>query len=124
MRLFTLKKRLLATIAAVVMLLCQTMSFANACASGVPQAEAAAAPPCHDSTGQAESGGSSSTSTCCDSVSPTADSLISVIAATDLPAITIRFHPVSQKPSPRYLVPALLRIEPPPHSLLHCCLRN
>jgi hypothetical protein len=46
------------------------------------------------------------------------------MAATDLPAITIRFDTVSPQQPLKYVVPALLRIEPPPHSLLHCCLRN
>jgi hypothetical protein len=90
---------------------------------GAQQVDAAAMQPCH---GSGDQSGSSSDSThgSCQYVSPTPDSGTSVIAAADLPAITIRFDVVAAQKPLKSVEPTLLRIEPPPHSLLHCCLRN
>ena len=124
MRLSRPAKRCLATLAAVVMVLCQTISLAHACAAGVSQAGDAVAMLCHDSGGEAESGKSGTAGHSCQYVSATADSKQYVMAATDLPVIVIRFDAGTPQQLPNYMVPALLRIEPPPHSILHCCLRN
>src|SRR5688572_1276603 len=95
MRLSRLAKRCLPTLAAVVMLLCQTISLAHACASGVSQAGDAGAAPCHDSGGEADSGKTSSAGHSCQYVCAAADSRPVVMAASDLPIITIRFDSVT-----------------------------
>jgi hypothetical protein len=119
-----LHKRAIASIAGMAFLVCQSMALAHACMTMPGQPDAAAMQqPCHDTGGQADSNPQPSGPGGCHYASPAVPDL-PVFSAADLPAIAVRVA------SPAVAVPAslfdlaLLQVEPPPHSILHCCLRN
>jgi len=120
-------RRYLAAMTALLFLACQGMAavYARPAGAAVPDT-AAAREPCHDISQQITS--DKFTSTCranCDTqhISSTPPGAF-VYAAADLPAITALNRIVVVVDAPLPADPPLLRIEPPPHTILHCCLRN
>jgi len=89
--------------------------------NGAPQGS------CHDASPQP--GDPSHKNTCqanCESqINSTTPSGATIVAAADLPALTVHFDPikfVSRSISLAALPPP--RVESPPLAILHCCLRN
>jgi len=117
-------RRLVAGTAAVLFLACQSAALAQACFTTAPQPEAAGAQlPCHSSGDQDGAGGGSGQNHC-DSATASVSGF-SIYGLAELPAITThidRIVVVAGSAVPTE--PPLLRIESPPLSLLHCCLRN
>ena len=116
-------RRLVAQIAAVLLVACHAVAIARASAADVPHSNAGAATvPCHDS-GQDDLGSGSAQ---CDTALSSASKTSALdYRAVDSPAITVyvdRFWAAAD-PSSR-AARQLPRIEPPPLILLHCCLRN
>ena len=119
-------RRFVACTAAVLFLACQGMAIASAPSSAFAQSGADAAQgPCHGVGGEAgKNAGDGCPAQCQFQNASSAPSKI-IYAATDLPAITVdfdRFVTVVNSALP--VVLPLARIEPPPHYILHCCLRN
>jgi len=119
-------RRLVACTAAVLFLACQGVGVALASFPAGSQSGAGAAQePCHDAGRESgnRTGGSCHAQCQFQNASSTPSKVI--YAATDLPAITVdfdRFVTVVNSAPP--VVLPLARIEPPPHYILHCCLRN
>ena len=116
-------RRLVAGTAAVLFLACQSAALAQVCFTFALQPEAAGAQmPCH-STGDGNGAGGSGQNHC-DSATASASGF-SIYGLAELPAITThidRIVVVAGSAVPTE--PPLLRIESPPLSILHCCLRN
>lgn len=127
-RLSTSAKRFVAAGAAVLFLACQGMTVARGSSMALPQSSAAAMQhSCHDAGWNAgENKDDTGNQGRCQSQNASSNlSKANIFAATDLPAITIRFdRTMTAAESAPQAMPPLARIEPPPHSLLHCCLRN
>jgi hypothetical protein len=118
-----LNKRLVATVAGIAFLLCQSAAMAQACLlMSTPAQAAAAEQPCHGEGGQAESNSQSGGLSGCHFASPAAPEL-PVFSPADLPVFVARAHAADVLPAALLDLP-LLKVEPPPHSILHCCLRN
>ncbi len=116
-------RRSVACITGVLFFLCQSAAIAQACLTMTPQPDATAVQqPCHAGGGQTDSTADGSQAGC-QYVSP-ALSGFDIFATTDLPAITISIDETVHTASAVSFEPPLLRVEPPPHSILHCCLRN
>jgi hypothetical protein len=116
-------RRLIAQIAAVLLVACHAAAIARASAADAPHASAGTATvPCHDSGQDGPGTGSAQCDTALSSASKTSTL---DYRAVDSPAITVH---VDRFPGGADLsLPAerrLPRIEPPPLILLHCCLRN
>ncbi len=116
-------RRLVAGTAAVLFLACQGMAIARASTPAFPQSGAGTAQAsCHgagnntdDNVYQAQ----------CQSQNASSTLSKAVYSTTDLPAITVRFeHPLIAVHSVPLAVSPPARIESPPLSILHCCLRN
>jgi hypothetical protein len=117
MSMFRLHKRIVVTIAGLAFLLCQGAALAQACLT-MPQGAAGAATqqPCHGS------GNESSVQGSCQYVSSAVPD-VPVHPAAEAPALTAQVVPIAAVPGLAFdPLPFLYR--PPPHSLLHCCLRN
>ena len=117
-------KRLVAAAAMLAMLLCQSTALAQACSRTAAHPDGAAtdhpcpagADPAQQSHGTAEAG-------CQVSSSPTQPANY-VYDVTDLPAVRVS-APRADDPAPAlYMDAPLLRTEPPPLRIVHCCLRN
>lgn len=119
-------RRFVARAAAVLLLACQGMSIAHASSPAVPKMSAGLAQEsCHEAGGKAgKSAGDNCHSQCkIQNASSTPSTLI--YSTIDLPAIAAAFDPiVTVVKSAPPVASRLARIEPPPHSILHCCLRN
>ena len=118
-------RRLVAAAAAAFFLACQGMAVAAPSSAFTQTNGGAAQESCHDAGG--ESGKSAGDGCPAQCQIQNASSTLSkiVYSTTDLPAITVafdRFVAVASIAPPA--ASRLARIEPPPHSILHCCLRN
>ena len=121
-------RRIVAGITAVVVLLCQSTALAQACAGSSAQPAAAMAqPPCHDEGGNDARGPAHDAhpSQCLSQATSSSPALPDIPLLAGLPALVmistaLRIGetglPVSEPPP--------LRGEPPPLTILHCCLRN
>jgi|SRR5688500_17044165 hypothetical protein len=122
------KTRMVAFLAGILFFLCQSAAAAQACFAVPQQREqphstATQMPPCHgagEQTGTSPEGTSGS----CHHLSP-APTGFHVVAMADLPAVTIHTDLIAAVAAPAMAYePPLMRVEPPPHSIVHCCLRN
>ena len=119
-------RRFVACTAAVLFLACHSAGIVYAATSSVAQ-PGAAQESCHHPGQQTgvDAGQDIHHTSCQYQNASSALSGAGVFAATGLPAITIRMAPVAAIAGSN--LPAaspLLRIEPPPLAILHCCLRN
>jgi len=116
-------RRLVSGTVAVLFLACQSAALAQACFTTAPQPESAGAQmPCH-SAGDGDGTGGTGQNHCENAA--TSASGFSIYGLAELPAITThidRIVVVAGSAAPTE--PPLLRIESPPLSILHCCLRN
>jgi hypothetical protein len=111
---------------AALFLACQGMGVARASLPAVPLSDAGAMQEaCHDAGREAgnKTGGGCHVQCQFQNTSSTPSKVI--YAATDLPAITVAFDRSTTVviSAPPVALP-LAWIEPPPHYILHCCLRN
>ena len=118
-------KRLIACIAGVLVLFCQSVAVANACMLGMePFAGSSLQQPCHDSGQQpGQDKQDSSQIQCLSQRAAPADAKVSVPAAVEVTALTVwpdKFLSLGRASS----FPKLLtsRAEPPPLNILHCRL--
>ena len=119
-----LRKRITIFTAAVALLVCQSAALAQWCvpppgASG----SVAAQLPCHAAGTDSDPTGDGAPAVCAEaSLAEQAGFL--VYDPADLPAVSV----AAPDPDTTHLRPApeppLLRTEPPPHHIVHCCLRN
>ena len=126
MRLSRALRRFVASTVAILFLACQGMAVTYASVPAAAQPGTAAAPgPCHDSGQQSDAANGKCPAQCLSQNNSSAQSGVSIFAATDLPAITVstdRIVAVADSAPPPE--PPLLHVEPPPLRTLHCCLRN
>src|SRR5688572_8842752 len=119
-----LNKRIVAAVAGIAFLLCQSMAIARACVTmPTPAQTTAAEQPCHGGGGQADSNSQSGGQSTCNFASSAAPEL-PVFSTAGLPVVIARAYTAAEAVSASLFDPPLLRVEPPPHSILHCCLRN
>jgi hypothetical protein len=119
-----LNKRVVAAIAGIAFLLCQTVAMAQACLTmSAPEQASASQKPCHGEGEQAESNSQCGGQGSCQFASPTAPEL-PVFSPADLPVVVARAYAAAVAVPDSLFDSPLLRVEPPPHSILHCCLRN
>jgi hypothetical protein len=119
-----LNKRVVAAVAGIAFLLCQSAAMAQACLTMSAPAQATAAEqPCHGAAGQVDSNSQSGGQSACSFVSSAAPDL-PVFSAAGSPAVIARAYTAADAISASRFDPHLLRVEPPPHFVLHCCLRN
>ncbi len=108
---------------AVLFLACQSAALAQACFTTAPQPEAAGAQmPCHSAGDGDGTGGTGQNH--CENATASASGF-SIYGFAEMPVITTyldRVVAVAGSAAPAE--PPLLRIESPPISILHCCLRN
>jgi hypothetical protein len=118
------RKRLVAAIAGLLLLLCQSVALAQACSLLGVQSDQSQSRPCH-STGEQQDANTSSGEKHCESISPVASGF-SLFGIDQLPAIVVKFAggDLAAAPISSPLEPPLLRIEAPPLRIVHCCLRN
>lgn len=119
------QRRLVAAIAGIVLLLCQSLALAQAC-SLLPRQpdQSQSQPPCH-ATGEQDEANTASSQGECKSISPIASGF-SLFSIDELPAVIVRFasSDFASAPAPLSLEPPLLLVDPPPLRIVHCCLRN
>ena len=126
MRLSKTLRRLVACAGAVLFLGCHSVGIVYATASSVAQ-PGAAQESCHHPGQQtdAAAGQDIQHTSCQYQNASSSPSGAGVFAATGLPAITVRMAPVTANDGSKFPAASpLLRIEPPPLAILHCCLRN
>ena len=113
-------RRLVAGAVAVLFLACQGMAVVRAATLALPQSSAGAAQASCHSTGNSDC-----QANCQSQHNSSSQSFTNIYAVTDLPAITVRIDRiVAVADSALSAEPPLLRVEPPPLAILHCCLRN
>ncbi len=120
-------RRWVAATAAVLFLACQGMAVASARSSPAPDKSGAGAMnmPCHDGGGDTGKIAGSECPASCQFQNTWSTPSKIVYSTIDLPAITAPFDRFVIDVGPLPLVVSrLARIEAPPHSILHCCLRN
>ncbi len=119
-------RRFAAYAAAVLFLACQGMAVASAPSPAFAQSGAAAAQgPCHDAGGEAGKNAGDGCLAQCQFQNASSTPSKVVYSTIDLPAIVVafdRFVAVANSAPP--VVLWLARIESPPLTILHCCLRN
>jgi hypothetical protein len=124
MHLPRLLRQFIATAVAVLFLACQGMAITYSAPRDGHPADAQFTPEsCH------ETGKSAQISTCqanCESqIASSSASITSLLAAADLPFITIAIDRIAVVADSAPLAEfPLLRVEPPPLRILNCCLRN
>ena len=119
-------RRVVASTAAALFLACQGMAYANASLPDTPQLRAGTAQEsCHDAAGAAGGNNGYDCPAPCRFQNTSSSASTVLGSATDLPAINARFDPflIVEKRLPP-AISRLARIEPPPLTILHCCLRN
>jgi hypothetical protein len=119
MRVSRSAKRCLAALFGAVLLLCQSMAFADACVSGAAAGDSAAAP-CHGS-GEPAKG---SARVHCQDASPASGFSVDLHPVTALPPSPVKVVLTEASASPFVPEPPQLSFEPPPLRLILCCLRN
>ena len=119
-------RRIVAGTAAVLFLACQGTAVARAPSPAFAQSGADAAQgPCHDVEGKAGKNAGDGCPAQCQFQNASSTPSKVVYSTIDLPAIMVAFDRfVSVVNSAPPVASRLARIEPPPHSILHCCLRN
>jgi hypothetical protein len=117
------QKRVAAVITGMALLLCQGAALAQACFV-VPSGSdrIVAQQPCHTAGEQPSSNTHVASGSCQDS-SP-ALSGFQFFAAADLPVVTTPVEPIVVVADSVRPGEPLLRVEPPPLAILHCCFRN
>jgi len=119
-------RRFVACTAAVLFLACQGMAVASAPSPAFAQSGADAAQgPCHGVGGEAGKNAGDGCPAQCQFQNASSTPSKVVYSTIDLPAIVVafdRFVAVVNSAPP--VVSWLTRIEPPPLTILHCCLRN
>jgi len=120
----TTRKRLVAAIAGLFFLLCQGLALAQACSLSATQSESQNQQPCH-SAGEPQDSNTASGQGQCETTSPIASGF-SFFGIDELLALTVRLPDshLAAAPEPSSFESPLLRIEPPPLRIVHCCLRN
>lgn len=125
------RRRFVAILAAALFLACQGMAVVYAHSNGAPGSSAGATQvSCHDAGRNADKSSDNSVYQAqCHfqhhTSSSSSASSANIFAAADLPAITARVDRiVAVADSVLLPEPPLLRVEPPPLAILHCCLRN
>lgn len=117
-------RRLVANFAAVLLLACQSAALAHACCVPHLQPAATEQAPCHDAAQDAAGAGGETVEGRCQKASASPSGL-TILAADQLPAITLHHDRVAAVAAPAVRAGTpLLRVEPPPIAILHCCLRN
>lgn len=120
-------KRLLATIAGALLLLCQTAMAAQACGPAPAVAgEIASSTHCHGADPQSgDAPGHALQQTCPSDHATLSFAKLDVPQAADSQAFALHPRPFRAAARDGLIVAALTaRAEPPPLSILHCCLRN
>jgi hypothetical protein len=120
-------RRFVASLAAALFLACQGTVIVYAHSTGAPGSGAAQGS-CHDPGGQ-QTGNTANNNDCqanCQSqLTSSGSSGVGVLAAADLAAIPTRIdRTVTVADSAPAVQSPLLQIEPPPLTILYCCLRN
>jgi len=119
-------RRFVACAAAVLFLGCQGMAVASAPSPAFAHSGADASQgPCHDAGGEAGRNAGDGCPAGCQFQNASSTPSKVVYSTIDLPAIVVAFDhfaPVVNSAPP--VVSWLERIEPPPLTILHCCLRN
>ena len=120
-------KQLLVGVAASFLLLCQSAMAAQACEPMPATAtERAASEPCHEGVSHSgDTSGHAQQTVCPSEYASASFAKIDVPPVADFPASSVASEWVWAA-IPASLNPAAppARLEPPPHSILHCCLRN
>ena len=108
----------------LAMLLCQSAALAQACSRTAAHADGAAVEhPCHAAADTAQQSGEDAEAGCLAS-SPATQPAHFLHDVTDLPAVRVSARLVDDPAPARYADAPLLRTEPPPLRIVHCCLRN
>jgi len=123
--LFSKQTRLfIASATCIAMLLCYSLGIAHATyLASQPPADVTMSAPCHGMGEQSHS--SSEQDSCsgnCQAATEAADFLI--FDWTDAPIVIVDTVPQLSVPGTARSQPNILRLKPPPHSVLHCCLRS
>jgi hypothetical protein len=119
-----IRRRLVAAVAVLAMLLCQGAALATACSGTTAHPDSAGmAPPCHAAADSAESPGQTAEAGCQVS-SPSTQPANLLHDVTDLPAVRVSARLVDDPAPALYADAPLLRTQPPPLRIVHCCLRN
>jgi hypothetical protein len=118
------RKRLVAAIVGVFLLLCQSIALVQACSLGAQPDKGQIQQPCH-SAGEQQDTNTVTGQGPCETVSPAASGF-SLFGIDELPVIILK---VADSDSTTIaaslsLDPPLLRATPPPLRIVHCCLRN
>lgn len=120
-------RRFVAGAAAVLFLACQSTSVVYASPSDIPQSERVTLQgSCHDPERQSDETFrmTDCQANCQSQVTASLPSSATVVAATELPVVTIRAERNIAFADSTLLAKALpLRVKPPPLAILHCCLR-
>jgi hypothetical protein len=119
-------RRVVVGITAVLTLLCQSTALAHACVASAAQPAAVMAhAPCHDTGGNDTQGSAHDAHPCLSQATSSSPALPDIPVLAGLPALVVHATAfrvaetglsVSDLPPPRG--------EPPPFTILHCCLRN
>ena len=118
-----LRKRLVAAAAMLAMLLCQGAALGQMYSRTVAHPDGAAmAQPCHHGSDPAEKDGEAGAS--CQVSSPSPQPANFFHDVTDLPALRLGTRLADEPASALHADAPLLRTEPPPLRIVHCCLRN
>ena len=117
-----------ATITAVLLLLCQTAFAAQACAhtlaSSTPENSATA--PCHEATGDSTAPAQLPAPTVCEAATALPDAAkVPVLALSDLPSIIVAYEPFASPGGPGARQQSVQAFcQSPPLSVLHCRFLN
>ncbi len=120
-------RRIVAGLTAVLVLLCQSSALAHACAGSAAQPAAATAhPPCHHDAGGNDAQGPAHDdhpSQCLSQATSSSPALPEIPLLAGLPALVIRAAALQiGETGLAVSEPPLVRGEPPPLTILHCCL--
>jgi hypothetical protein len=119
--------RFVAVLAGAFVLLCQTAAAAQACAQAPAVAgEIASAGPCHDAVPQpGDPAGHAFQQNCPAQHASAGFAKLDIPQAADLPGLEVQPGWLHAPVRDRLISIALpARAEPPPLTILHCCLRN
>ena len=116
------RKRLVAAIAGVFLLLCQSIALAQACSLAVPSDKGQIQQPCHSADEQQDTNTVTGQGPC-ETVSPVAAGF-TLFGIDELPVIFSAVSDFTTIPASVSLEPPLLQAASPPLRIVHCCLRN
>lgn len=119
-----LRKRITILTAAVALLVCQSAAFAQWCVAPPGASGSVAAQlPCHAAGTESDPAGDGTPAACAEALLAEQAGFL-VYDLADLPAMIVAApdpENIHLRPAPE---PPLLRTEPPPLRIVHCCLRN